>query len=115
MNFNAISYDETLAERIRKILEYEPGVTEQEMFGRLSFLVNRNMCVGVEKENLMVRVGPEKYEEALSLPNAKQMDFTGRPMKGFIYVESGDHKTEKSLKKWIMMGLDYAKSLPPKN
>ncbi len=110
-----MAYNEKLAERIRKTLEKESGLSEKRMFGGLSFLINRNMCAGVLEDNLVVRVGYEKYEEALSLPNASPMDFTGRPMKGFIYVGSDGYKTEKSLSKWIQLGLDFAKSLPPKN
>lgn len=110
-----MAYNEKLAERIRKVLGKEPGLTEKKIFGGLSFLLNRNMCAGVLEYNLVVGVGPEKYEECLKLPNAKPMDFTGRPMKGFIYVDSDGYKTDKSLLKWIQLGLDFAKSLPPKN
>lgn len=109
-----MAYSKKLAERIRKVLEDVDGVTEKKMFGGLSFLLNRNMCAGVLEDNIVIRVGPEKYEEALKLPNAKPMDFTGRHMKGFIYVDSEGYKTDKSLKKWINKGLDFAKSLPPK-
>lgn len=110
-----MAYNEKLAERIRKVLENKDGVTEKKMFGGLSFLLNRHMCAGVLDDNLVVRVGPEKNEEALKLPNARPMDFTGKPMKGFVYVAYDGYKTEKSLKKWVDMGLDFAKSLPPKD
>lgn len=109
-----MAYNEKLAERVRKVLGKEPGLTEKKMFGGLSFLINGNMAVGVEKDNLVIRVGPEKYELVLCMPHARQMDFTGKPMKGFIYVSPDGYKTDKSLSKWIQLGLDFAKSLPPK-
>ena len=81
-----MAYDEELAERIRAALADRTDVIERKMFGGLTFMLRGNMCCGVEKTNLMVRVGPERYDEALAQPHARLMDFTGRPMKGMVFV-----------------------------
>jgi TfoX/Sxy family transcriptional regulator of competence genes len=109
-----VAYDEMLAERVRGILGRRRGVTEKKMFGGLCFLVNGNMACGVEKENLVIRVGPEHYERALSKPSARPMDFTGRSLKGFVYVSPQGYRTKATLKKWVDLGAGFAKSLPKK-
>ncbi|MEK7833638.1 MAG: TfoX/Sxy family protein, partial [Acidobacteriota bacterium] len=88
-----MAFSEKLADRIRKQLESENGVVEKKMFGGLAFMVNGNMSCGVVGEDLMVRVGPEAYESALAEPDAREMDFTGRPMKGMIYVTADGIRT----------------------
>ena len=111
-------YDETLAQRVRDLLGPgdRPGesIVERKMFGGLAFMLNGNMCCGVEKENLMLRVGPARYEETLSRPHARPMDFTGRPMKGFIYVDAQGVADSNSLQEWLTLAVDFAASLPPK-
>lgn len=77
-------------------------------------MFNGKMCCGVIKDDLLVRVGPEQNEKALALPNSRPMDFTGKPMKGFIYVNSKGWSKEASLKKWVDMGIDYVSLLPDK-
>jgi hypothetical protein len=72
------------------------------------------MCFGTIKGDLVVRVGPERYKEALTMPHARPMDFTGRPIKGFIYVDSKGWSKDATLKRWLDMGVDYASSLPKK-
>lgn len=72
------------------------------------------MCVGIIDDMLMLRVGPEKYEKALSEKHVMPMDFTGKPLKGYVYVEPLGFKTEKSIKKWIERGIEFVKTLPPK-
>ena len=72
------------------------------------------MCGGVEKSRLMVRVGPEQYEVALGKPHARPMDFTGRPMNGFVFVMPEGLRTREALKGWVNLGVRYATSLPPK-
>lgn len=109
-----MAYDEKLAERVRKTLGRRRGVTEKKMFGGLCFLVNGNMACGVEKENLVIRVGPEHYERALSRPEARPMDFTGRALKGFVYVSPPGFRTAAALKKWVELGAGFARSLPKK-
>jgi len=110
-----MAFDERLAQRIRQILKGARGVTEKRMFGGLCFLVRGKMCCGVERDRLVVRVGPEQYERALSKPHARPMDFTGRPLKGFIYVSAEGCRTAASLKAWLTRGLAFASSLPNKS
>lgn len=109
-----MAYDEGLAERIREVLAARDGISEKKMFGGIAFMLNGNMCCGVVEDRLMVRVGPDAYEDALSRPHAREMDFTGRPMKGFVYVDGQGTESDGSLKGWVDMGLNYAKSLPIK-
>lgn len=109
-----MAYDEQLAERVRGVLKRRRGVTEKKMFGGLSFLVNGHMCCGVLDDELMVRVGPDAYEAALKRKGARPMDFTGRPMKGMVFVGRPGHSRAASLKSWVEQGLVHARSLPPK-
>ena len=109
-----MAYDEKLAARIRKVLVRYKAVREIKMFGGLCFTLRGNMCCGVDKSNLMVRVGPEKYEYALTQPHARPMDITGRPLKGFVFVDQAGYKTDPSLRRWLKRSADFALSLPPK-
>ena len=109
-----MAYDEGLAERIRGILTDEAGVAEKRMFGGLAFLLRGNMCVGVVKHDLMVRVGPQGYEDLIREPHARRMDFTGRPMKGFLFVASDGVEEDSDLQRWVARGVEFAKSLPQK-
>ena len=84
------------------------------MFGGLAFLVNGHMCCGVVGQDLMVRVGPDLYERALKRRNARAMDFTGRPLRGFVYVAKQGCANTAALKGWIQLGLGFVLSLPPK-
>ena len=110
-----MAYDEQLAERVRKLLVAFPEVLERKMFGGLAFLLRGNMCCGVVGGELMVRVGRESYEAALLEPHAREMDFTGRPLRGFIYVASEGLVSEGDLRAWVERGARYAESLPPKS
>ena len=109
-----MAYDEGLADRVRNVLKRRRGISERNMFGGLSFLVNGNMSCGVVGDVLMVRVGPERYQEALGNKHARVMDFTGTPLRGYVYVERGGHRTAPGLKKWVGLGVDFARSLPKK-
>ena len=109
-----MAYDEQLAARIRKALARHEGLTEKKMFGGISFMLRGNMCCGVVRDDLVVRVGPEQYEEAVMEPHARPMDFTGRPLKGLVYVGPGGHRSDEGLAKWVKQGVDLAASLPPK-
>ena len=107
--------DEGLAQRVREILEDREGVTEKKMFGGLAFLVGGNMCCGVMKAGeLMVRVRPDAYDGALSQRHAREMDFTGRPMKGMVTVTSPGVEDDDELASWVGRGLAFAGSLPAK-
>lgn len=109
-----MAYDEGLAERIREVLSAQGGVIEKKMFGGLAFMVHGHMCCGVVADDLMLRVGPDQHESVLAQPYARAMDFTGRPMKGFIYVEQEGLASDDDLAAWIQRGLDFVRSLPPK-
>jgi len=107
-------YDEKLAERVRSIFQSESTYTEQKMFGGICFMVGHNMAIGVTGSDLMVRPGPDDFEDALMLPHARPMDFTGTPMKGFVFVESEGIATEAALAEWVERGAAFARSLPAK-
>jgi TfoX/Sxy family transcriptional regulator of competence genes len=107
-----MAYDEGLAERIRERLADGPRVTERRMFGGLAFLARLHMCVGIVGEDLMVRVGPEAYERALAEPHVRRMDFTGRPMKGLVFVAPAGYESEGDLDRWVGRALAYVSTLP---
>ena len=107
-------YDEKLAQKVRHQFKRTRGIAEKKMFSGICFMVNGNMVCGVERNNLVIRVGPDNYEEALKEPHARPMDFTGRPLKGFVYVRPQGHNTKKALISWVKRGLDYATSLKAK-
>ncbi len=109
-----MAYDEELAERVRVALGAVRGVAEIKMFGGLCYTVGGHMAVGVNGNDLMVRMEPEAAEAALSEPGARPMDFTGRPMKGFLFVGPDGLRTERALEGWIRRGVAHASSLPPK-
>jgi TfoX/Sxy family transcriptional regulator of competence genes len=110
-----MAYDEGVAERIRGALDERPGVTEKRMFGGIAFLVNGHMGVGIVQDKLMVRVGPESYEHVLRERHARRMDFTGRPMKGFVYVVADGYETDADLARWVNLAVEYVTSLPAKS
>lgn len=109
-----MAYDETLAERVRDALSPVPDVAEIKMFGGLCFMVRGHMAVGVNKDDLMVRLPEEEGEAALSEPGARPMDFTGKPMKGFLFVGPDGHRTDRQLRAWVDRSVAYSSSLPPK-
>jgi TfoX/Sxy family transcriptional regulator of competence genes len=108
-----MAYNLKLAEGIRSQLDGVPFV-EKKMFGGVGFLLNGNMACGVNKDNLLVRVDPEKHGALLKKPHAKPFDLTGKPMKGWLLVEADGCKTEKQLSTWIQEGVEFASTLPPK-
>lgn len=107
-------YDERLADRIRRLIGKRNGFVEKKMFGGLAFLLDGRMCCGLIKNDLVIRVGPEKYEKALTEPNARPMDFTGRPIKGFVFVSSDGYETDSALAKWLDLAVDFVSTLPEK-
>ena len=109
-----MAYSEELAQRVRDAVGPGVAIEEKKMFGGLCVLVNGNMACGVMDDEIMVRVGPDGYEEALALPHARVMDFTGRPMKGFISVDPEGIATDDGLADWVGRGVEFAGSLPPK-
>jgi TfoX/Sxy family transcriptional regulator of competence genes len=108
-----MAYDIKLAERIRFFLDGMP-VVEKKMFGGVGFLIHGNMACGVCKDDLVVRVDPEKHSALLKKSHAKVFDITGKPMKGWLLVEPGGVRTAKQLSVWVKEGIDFALTLPPK-
>jgi len=103
-----MAYDENLANRTREILvKLAPETTEKSMFGGLCFMVNDKMCLGIMKENLMVRLNPEIQEEMLEMEGCQPMDFTGKTMKAFVYVDGDSIHRSDRLEYWIRLALEY--------
>jgi len=109
-----MAYDEALADRVRDVLAARPDLTERKMFGGIAFMIGGNMAVGVINDDLMVRLDPADAEKALREPHTRLMDFTGRPMKGMLFVDSAGTATDDDLASWAEAGADFAASLPPK-
>ncbi len=109
-----MAYDEALAERVRGVFGEDPRLHEQKMFGGIAFMISGNMCVGVAGDELMVRVGKDAYDDALAQPHVREMDFTGRPMRGIVFVDAAGIATDDALESWIDRGLEFAGSLPAK-
>ena len=109
-----MAYDEGLAERLREVMEGLPFVTEKKMFGGLCLMVSGNMCCGIVDETLMARVGPDQYLDCLELPYAREMDFTGKPLKGLIYVDPDGISEDQDLKAWVDRCMNFMQTLPPK-
>jgi TfoX/Sxy family transcriptional regulator of competence genes len=108
-----MAYDEALAARVRALLASRSDVGERKMFGGLTFMVAGNMCCGVNGDELIVRLDPEREDEALARPHARPMDFTGRPMRGFVTVRPEGLDGDR-LKRWVDEAVARAESLPPK-
>ena len=105
-----MAYDEKLADRVRELIAPTHKITEEKkMFGGLCFMVNDKMCVGVEQERIMVRLDPAKYEEAMEKEGAKPMDFTGKIMKGYVFVDAEALNTKKKLEYWVKLALEFNK------
>jgi len=109
-----MAYDEDLAQRTRSVLSDQAGLTEKKMFGGIGFLVSGNMACGVNGDNLIVRVGPAAYQDALTRPGAGVFDMTGRPMTGWVAVHAEGHSSDADLRGWVQQGVHYALTLPPK-
>ena len=109
-----MAYSESVAERIRRVIPARDGFSERQMFGGLCLMSQGNMFAGVIADELMLRVGSDRFEDLLSQPGARPMDFTGRPMKGYLYVAPEGFATDDDLSRWISTALDYVASLPAK-
>ena len=105
-----MAYNVKLADRVRELIaEEQKNIEEKKMFGGLCFMVNDKMCIGVEQERLMVRIDPAKYDEAMEKEGCTPMDFTGKVMKGFVFVDVDALQTKKQLQYWINLALQYNK------
>ncbi len=109
-----MAYDEGLAQRLRERFHDRPNVDEKKMFGGLCFMISNHMCCGIVGDTLMARVGPEKYEDCLGMAYAREMDFTGKAMKGMIYVAPEGIESEADLDQWVEICVNFVDSLPPK-
>ena len=109
-----MAYNEDLANRVRVyLLETNQPIEEKKMFGGLCFMVHAKMCIGVERDKLMLWLDPKEYDQYLDKEGALPMDFTGRPLKGFIYVEAWAVEKRKALELWLDKALQYNKMIKP--
>jgi TfoX/Sxy family transcriptional regulator of competence genes len=109
-----MAFDPALAQRVRDVLIGRSNIAERKMFGGIAFLVDGKMFIGIRNASLMARVGPERHQDALALPDVRVMDFTGRPMKGYVYVDPPAIAEEKDLKAWVLWCVEYVAGLPTK-
>ena len=109
-----MAYDEGLGQQVRDQLGRHDGLLERKMFGGLCFMLNGNMCCGVTGNDLMLRVGPDRYADAIARDHAREMDFTGKSLKGFVYVGPEGQESDDEFASWVQMAVDFALSLPPK-
>lgn len=107
-----MAYDEALAGRVRKVLSTRKDVEEKKMMGGLTFMVNGKMCVGIFRDKLMARIGAEAYDAALKRPGCTKMEFTGRALKGFVFVSPAGTESGTDLKSWIDLALRYNADAP---
>jgi TfoX/Sxy family transcriptional regulator of competence genes len=108
-----VAYDEDLADRVREVLPPADAVTERQMFGGLAFMLHGHMFCGLVKDTLMLRLGADGAERALERPYVRPMDFTGRPMKGMVFVEPGGLEGA-ALRRWVESAAAFTRGLPPK-
>lgn len=104
-----MAFDERLAGRVRDLLAGRGKVAEKKMMGGLTFMVNGKMCVGVIGNDLMARIDPLAYDEALTRKGCREMDFTGKPMRGYVFVGPAGTRQTKELNRWVCLALDFNK------
>ena len=109
-----MAYDRGLAQRVREALVDRPGISERAMFGGLAFMIDGKMFVGIRNSSLMARVGPERHQDALAMPSVRDMDFTGRTMKGYVYIDPPAVATDHDLRAWVHWCVEYVARLPAK-
>lgn len=108
-----MAYDETLAQRIRACLDGRRDVVEKKMFGGLTFMVRGHMACGVMKDQLVLKVGDELYDSVVTRPHARPMDFTGKPMRGMVYVAPAGYKGAATLRELVALAVGNAEAQPP--
>ena len=109
-----MAFDATIADRVRPLMARRAGAVEKKMFGGVGFLLHGNMCVGVWKEFLIVRVGPDAYGDALAERGVQEFDITGRPMKGWVMVDPSGARDDLELSAWVERAVAYVRTLPRK-
>lgn len=108
-----MAYDEILADRIREILVDQPKIEEKHMMGGVAFMVDNKMCVGVIKDEMMARIDPDIYEDALEKHGCHPMNFTGKPMKGWVFISPEGIDSIKNLTYWIDLALAFNHKAKP--
>ena len=109
-----MAYDERIAQRVRELISGQPGYQEKKMFGGIGFLIRGNMACGVIREDLIIRVGAEKYTDSLLEPHVELFDITGRAMTGWVIVKEPGFREKQDLENWTSQGVAYALNLPAK-
>ena len=109
-----MAYDEGLAERLREMFADRHDIVEKKMFGGIAFMHRGNMCCGIVNDVLMARVGPDAYTDALRKPHAREMDFTGKPLTGFVYVDPPGFTEDAQLRAWVELCQLFTSTLPAK-
>jgi TfoX/Sxy family transcriptional regulator of competence genes len=104
-----MAYSEKLAKRIRDRLSSLPNIEEKEMMGGLTFMYNDKMCLGIIKDEMMCRIDPALHEQAIERPGCRTMDFTNRPMIGYVLIDDSGMKSQKDFEYWIGLALDFNK------
>lgn len=106
-----MAYDEALARRVRELLAQRHGITERRMFGGLAFLQHGKMFVGIRDDTLMARVGPARHADALAMSHVRPMDFTGRPIRGYVYIDAPGLVDDHALQAWVLWCADFVAAL----
>lgn len=109
-----MAYEEGLAQRVREHIGGQPGYEEKKMFGGIGFLIRGNMACGVIRDDLIVRVGADRYTDSLLKPHVELFDMTGRAMTGWVIVKEPGYRSDQDLEDWIGQGVAYALTLPAK-
>lgn len=109
-----MAFDAALAQRLRDALRGKPGVDERKMFGGLAYLRHGHMFIGINGPTVMARIGPARYAQALTMKHVREMDFTGRPMKGYVFVDPEGTRSPDQLQYWIDACIEFVSTLPPK-
>lgn len=107
-------YDASLEKRLRAAVPNTPDISDKAMFGGVAFLTDGKMFIGIVKDDLMVRVGPDAHDDALKKPHVRTMDFTGRPMKGYVFVAPAGTKTSAAIAPWVDASLAHVRTLEKK-
>jgi hypothetical protein len=110
-----MTFSERTVHQIRRAMGNTPGLSERALYSGVAFMVRGNMCCGMIDDNLVVRVGPDIYDAALREPHARPMDFTGRPLPGFVYVDRAGFESSTLLRQWIDRSMSFVRTLPPKS
>jgi TfoX/Sxy family transcriptional regulator of competence genes len=109
-----MAYNKLLLQKVRALLQKTPGIEEKKMFGGVGFLLHGNMACGILHDDLIVRVGPDGYVDALALPHTRKFDITGRAMTGWVMVSKTGCRSDEDLSTWLQRGVSFAGSLPKK-